>query len=73
MRSVWLCSANDVMANMTVLVADALVAWVGEEWLDINISAIMARLFLNWFRYHKKALNDCHLAHEAMRQGITTE
>lgn len=46
MRSVWLCSRNDVIANAGVLVAAALVYASGSAWPDIIVGALIAALFL---------------------------
>lgn len=46
MRSVWLCSRNDIVANLGVLGAAALVRWTGSAWPDIAVGACIAALFL---------------------------
>jgi cation diffusion facilitator family transporter len=45
MRSVWLCSRNDVMANVGVLLAAAGVAVTDAAWPDILIGLLIAGLF----------------------------
>jgi Co/Zn/Cd efflux system component len=45
MRSVWLCSRNDVVANAGVLAAAAAVALTGSAWPDIAIGLAIAGLF----------------------------
>jgi Co/Zn/Cd efflux system component len=45
MRSVWLCSRNDVIANVAVLVAAAGVALTGSAWPDIAVGLGIAALF----------------------------
>jgi Co/Zn/Cd efflux system component len=45
MRSVWLCSRNDVMANVGVLLAAAGVAVMDAAWPDILIGLLIAGLF----------------------------
>lgn len=47
MRSTWLCSRNDVIANGGVLLAAAGVALTGTAWPDILIGLIIAGLFLS--------------------------
>ncbi len=47
MRSTWLCSRNDVIANVGVLVAAAAVALTGSKWPDIAVGGIIAALFLS--------------------------
>lgn len=46
MRSVWLCSRNDIVANLGVLGAAALVRWTGSAWPDIAVGVCIAGLFL---------------------------
>lgn len=46
-RSVWLCSRNDAIGNVAVMVA-ALGVWgTATGWPDLIVAAIMATLFLN--------------------------
>ena len=45
MRSVWLCSRNDVICNLAVLVAAGLVVITDSHWPDIVIGALIAGLF----------------------------
>jgi Co/Zn/Cd efflux system component len=46
-RSVWLCSRNDAIGNVAVIVA-ALGVWnTASGWPDIIVAAILASLFLN--------------------------
>lgn len=47
MRSTWLCSRNDVIANGGVLLAAAGVALTDTAWPDILIGLIIAGLFLS--------------------------
>ncbi|MCK1317536.1 cation transporter [Bradyrhizobium sp. 23] len=44
MRSVWICSRNDVIGNLAVLSAAAGVFGTGTGWPDIIVAAIMAAL-----------------------------
>ena len=46
MRSVWLCSRNDVLGNLAVLLAALGVFGTGTGWPDIIVAAIMAGLAL---------------------------
>jgi Co/Zn/Cd efflux system component len=46
MRSVWICSRNDVIGNLAVLVAALGVFGTGTGWPDIIVAAIMAALAL---------------------------
>jgi Co/Zn/Cd efflux system component len=46
MQSVWLCSRNDIIANVSVLGA-ALGVWlVGAGWPDIVVGLALSALFL---------------------------
>lgn len=45
-RSVWLCSRNDAIGNVAVMLA-ALAVWTsGTKWPDLAVAAVMACLFL---------------------------
>jgi len=46
MRSVWLCSRNDLVNNLGVIAAAGLVAWLDTAWPDLVIGALVAALFL---------------------------
>ncbi|MCB0421288.1 MAG: cation transporter [Bdellovibrionales bacterium] len=46
MRSTWICSRNDIVANSGVLIASGLVALTGSIWPDTVIGLIVAVLFL---------------------------
>jgi Co/Zn/Cd efflux system component len=46
LRSTWLCSRNDLIANVAVLAAAGLVAWSGSGWPDIFVGLGIAVLFL---------------------------
>lgn len=45
-RSVWLCSRNDAVGNVAVVVAAGLVWLTGSGWPDLAVAAVMAGLFL---------------------------
>jgi cation diffusion facilitator family transporter len=47
MRSVWLCSRNDVLGNLGVIVAGLAVAGTGRAWPDLVVGGIMAAVFLH--------------------------
>src|SRR5687767_14516054 len=47
MRSVWLCTRNDVIANVAVLVAAAGVFGTGTVWPDVAVAAMLALLGLS--------------------------
>src|SRR3954463_11419753 len=46
MRSAWICTRNDVVGNLAVLLAAAGVFGTGTGWPDIIVAAIMAALAL---------------------------
>jgi cation diffusion facilitator family transporter len=46
LRSTWLCSRNDLIANSAVLAAAGLVGWSGSRWPDIVVGLGIAILFL---------------------------
>lgn len=46
MRSVWLCSRNDLINNTGVIAAAGLVAWFDAAWPDLLIGTLVALLFL---------------------------
>lgn len=46
-RSVWLCSRNDAIGNLIVLVAASGVWATSSAWPDLAVAAIMAGLFLS--------------------------
>jgi Co/Zn/Cd efflux system component len=47
MRSVWLCTRNDVIANILVLVAAVGVFATGTVWPDVAVAAVLAMLGLS--------------------------
>ena len=46
MRSVWICSRNDALGNLTVMLAALGVLGTGSAWPDLVVAAIMAGLAL---------------------------
>ena len=60
MRSVWLCSRNDMIANCAVLFSALGVARTGAAWPDVLVAAIMAMLALQGavavFRHARREL-----------------
>jgi Co/Zn/Cd efflux system component len=46
MRSVWICSRNDVLGNLAVMLAALGVFGTGTGWPDVIVAAIMASLAL---------------------------
>ncbi|MDZ7791059.1 MAG: cation transporter [Xanthomonadales bacterium] len=47
MRSTWLCSRNDLIANTSVIGAAVLVSVTGSLWPDVAIGVAIAALFLH--------------------------
>lgn len=47
MRSVWLCSRNDIIANVSVLMAAGLIALIHRPWPDWIVGFGIAMLFLH--------------------------
>jgi cation diffusion facilitator family transporter len=46
-RSVWLCSRNDAIGNVAVLLAAGVVALTQTKWADLGVAVVMASLFLS--------------------------
>lgn len=46
LRSTWLCSRNDLVANLAVLVAAGVVWWSPSVWPDVLVGVGIAALFL---------------------------
>ncbi len=47
MRSTWLCSRNDIIANVAVLGAAGMVGWTTTGWPDLVVGVTIAGLFLH--------------------------
>ncbi len=47
MSSTWLCSRNDLIANVAVLAAAVCTALLASRWPDIAVGAVIAGLFLH--------------------------
>jgi Co/Zn/Cd efflux system component len=47
MRASWICSRNDILANLGVLAAAGLVAWLGSSWPDLAIGALIAAIVIH--------------------------
>jgi cation diffusion facilitator family transporter len=45
-RSVWLCSRNDAIGNVAVMLAAVGVWYLGSAWPDLVVAALMAGLFI---------------------------
>lgn len=66
MRSTWLCSRNDVLANAGVLVAAAGGYVVLSRWPDVLVGVVIASLFLG------SALHVLRQARQALRAPLAT-
>jgi len=47
MRSAWICTRNDVLGNLAVLLAALGVFGTGSGWPDVMVASIMAALALH--------------------------
>jgi cation diffusion facilitator family transporter len=59
-RSAWLCTRNDVLANLAVIVAGLLVLATGSHWPDVLVAIAIAALF-------------CHSAVSILRQAAAEQ
>ena len=82
MRSVWLCSRNDLVNNVGVIVAAALVAWLHSPWPDLVVGTLVAGLFLHtawavltqgWADWHRRetATSPCAAAPPSAKHEIS--
>jgi Co/Zn/Cd efflux system component len=46
-KSVWLCSRNDAVCNIAVLIAAGAVHYTGSFWPDLTVAAIIAGLAIS--------------------------
>ena len=69
-RSVWLCSRNDAIGNVAVMLAAGGVYFTGTAWPDLAVAGLMAGLFL-WsaLQIIKQALEE--LRHVGTRNVAT--
>lgn len=69
-RSVWLCSRNDAIGNVAVMVA-ALAVWgAGSGWPDLIVAGLMASLFVNSAQQIiRQALDERHHADGLVRSA----
>ncbi len=66
MRSAWLCSRNDVLANLGVLVAAVAVAGTESHWPDLAVGVVIAGLILqSSFGIFKEARVELEEHHQA--------
>lgn len=67
MRSTWICSRNDLVANSGVLLAAAMVWYFDSLWPDVIVGVGIALLFLNSSR---GVLRDAGKAADEARAGV---
>jgi Co/Zn/Cd efflux system component len=66
MRSTWLCSRNDLLANTGVLIAAAGSYGLTSRWPDLLVGVVIASLFLG------SALHVLRQARQALRAPLAT-
>ena len=66
MRSTWICSRNDIVANTSVIVSAGLVAVTASIWPDIVVSLAIVGLFL------RSAIGVAREARESSRSAVTS-
>lgn len=70
LRSTWLCSRNDLIANVAVLMAAALVAGFGSIWPDFIVGVAIALLFLRTATsVLRESLAELERAHHEQSEG----
>jgi len=62
-RSTWLCSRNDVIANVAVLVSAAFVAVTASPWPDVLVGIALAAL---WLRTSLRVMREAWLSHREL-------
>jgi Co/Zn/Cd efflux system component len=69
MRSVWLCSRNDAMGNIAVMLAALGVFGTGSAWPDLAVAGVMSGLALSSGWLVLRQSRQEMLAHRATAQG----
>jgi Co/Zn/Cd efflux system component len=70
MRSVWLCTRNDALGNIAVMLAALGVFGTGTAWPDLIVAVVMAALALTAaMSVVRAALREIELAHETRPSG----
>jgi len=65
LKASWICSRNDMLANVGVLVSAGLVAWLNAPWPDWFVGGLIAVIVLHSsFGIIKEAKKTMHLADE---------
>jgi Co/Zn/Cd efflux system component len=77
-RSVWLCSRNDAIGNVAVIIAAGFVLWLGNGVPDLIVAGVMAALFLSssyqilvhsWAEWREGGHGHAHLHAAPLREG----
>jgi Co/Zn/Cd efflux system component len=72
-RSVWLCSRNDAIGNVVVMVASLAVWGTSSAWPDLAVAAVMAVIFLtSSVQILKQAWTEYHGSAERLGAGMTS-
>lgn len=72
-RSVWLCSRNDAIGNVAVMLAALGVFGSGSAWPDLAVAALMSGLFLySAMRIISQAVKERQEAAKSHRHGAAT-
>ena len=72
MRSVWICTRNDAIANLAVLGAALGVFGTGTRWPDLAVAAIMAALSLTGgWKIMRLAVNELREAERDPASGLS--
>lgn len=73
MRSVWICSRNDAIGNMAVLLAALGVFGTGTAWPDLIVASIMALLGIRGgWQIVAQARGELHVSPSSGRQALAT-
>lgn len=71
MSSVWECSRNDIVSNLSVLAAGGLVWLTAARWPDLILAALLAAFLLrSSFHVLKEARAELRRASEAPKQSV---
>ena len=74
MRSVWICSRNDAIGNLAVLLAAAGVFGTGTGWPDVIVAATMAGLGISGgWQIIRQAISELHQTTAAVLPPAGTE
>ena len=72
-RSVWLCSRNDAVGNVAVMLSAFAVWGTATGWPDVIVAAMLASLFLNSAsKILRQALNEWRLSKDAPVMNVVT-